>query len=48
MITERTKEGVQQLVKAETNQKSANSVRCIVVLLILIAIMIIILILKHS
>jgi hypothetical protein len=45
---EHTKEGVQQLVKAEETQKSATPIRCIIVLLVLCAVMILILILKHS
>jgi len=45
---ENAEEGVKQLVKAEEHQKSALSIRCIILLIVLIAVMLIILILKHT
>ena len=45
---EHAKEGVEQLVIAETHQKNATPFRCIVVLILLIILMLGILIWKHS
>lgn len=45
---EHTKEGIQQLEKAEEHQKNSMAVRCILLLCVLIAIMLIVLIVKHS
>lgn len=45
---EHAKEGVEQLVKAEENQKNALPLRCIILLVFLIFIMIVILIVKHT
>lgn len=47
-VVERTSQGVTQLMKAEENQKSSTSFRCIVILLVLIFLMLLILIFKHS
>jgi len=44
---EHTKEGTEQLVKAETNQKNALPFRCIVVLVLLIACMVGVIIWQH-
>lgn len=46
-VVEHTKEGIQQLEKAEEHQKSARPLKCIFCLLTLIAIMMTILVLKH-
>ena len=45
---EHAKEGNVQLVKAETNQKNALPLRCIIVLVVLIAIMLGVLVWKHQ
>lgn len=45
---EHAKEGNVQLVKAETNQKNALPLRCVIVLVVLIFIMLAVLIWKHS
>ena len=45
---EHAKEGVEQLVIAETHQKNATPFRCIVVLILLIIMMLGILVWKHS
>ena len=45
---EHAKEGVEQLTKAESKQKSALPMRCIIILVILIIIMLIVFIVKHS
>lgn len=45
---EHAKEGNVQLVKAETNQKNALPLRCVIVLVVLIAIMLGILVWKHQ
>lgn len=45
---ENAKEGNVQLVKAETSQKNALPLRCIIVLVVLIVIMLAVLIWKHS
>jgi len=46
-VVEHTKEGIKQLEKAETHQKSARPMKCIVCLMILIVILLLLLILKH-
>ena len=46
-VVEHTREGIQQLEKAETHQKSARPLKCIVFLLALIALLLLILIWKH-
>jgi len=46
-VVERTREGIQQLEKAESQQKSARPLKCIMCQLTVIAILLIILILKH-
>ena len=45
---EHAREGIAQLQKAEDNQKSARSLKCIAALLFLICLMVIALILKHT
>ena len=40
--------GISELTKAETNQKNALPMRCIIVLVVLIAIMLIVLVVKNS
>ena len=47
-VVEHTKEGINQLEKAEKHQKSARPLKCIACLLIAIAVMLTILILKHT
>lgn len=47
-VVEHTKEGINQLEKAEKHQKSARPLKCIACLLIAIAVMLTILILKHA
>ena len=46
-VVEHTREGIQQLEKAETHQKSARPLKCIAFLLALIALLLLILIWKH-
>jgi syntaxin 16 len=46
-VVEHTREGIQQLEKAETQQKSARPMKCIMCLLSVIAVLLIILIMKH-
>merc|ERR1719215_2434733 len=46
-VVEQTREGIQQLEKAEEAQKSARPMKCIIGLLITIAVLVLILILKH-
>lgn len=46
-VVEQTREGIQQLEKAEEAQKNGRPMKCIVGLLITIAILVLILILKH-
>lgn len=46
-VVEHTKEGIQQLEKAESHQKSARSMKCIICLAITIALLLVILVLKH-
>merc|ERR1719491_2330039 len=46
-VVEHTKEGITQLQKAETNQKSARPMKCIMFLACLISVLLIILMLKH-
>lgn len=47
-VVEHTREGIQQLEKAEAAQKSARPMKCIIVLLLIIAILVVILVLQHT
>jgi len=46
-VVEHTKEGIQQLEKAEKHQKSARPMKCIIALSIIIVILLLILVTKH-
>ena len=46
-VVEHTKEGIQQLERADTHQKSARPMKCIVCLMFTIALLLLILIIKH-
>jgi len=46
-VVEHTKEGIQQLEKAESSQKNARPLKCIVFLVCLIAFLLLILVFKH-
>ena len=46
-VVEHTKEGIQQLEKAEDSQKNSRPLKCIVVLMFLIVFLLIILVMKH-
>ena len=46
-VVEHTKEGIQQLEKAESSQKNARPLKCIVCLVCLIAFLLLILVFKH-
>jgi syntaxin 16 len=46
-VVEHTKEGIQQLERAETHQKNSRPMKCIMCLLCTIAVLLLILILKH-
>ena len=45
---EQSKEGIEQLKKAEDHQKNSLSVKCIILLCVLIFVMVLILIFKHK